>query len=249
MIKPRLVDKPLVIYGKGKLGALAKEIFYELKIRPHYVFDDKCSFKALRKDVLVALCVATEPYCVVTAPLSKAGWKDIVPVWEIIEAYPRIGLHNGWTIPWKEMSIKEEAQCDTVFSRLDRKSQVHYRSFMGWRTTHFEQVDMKLLKKRCLPSSLLDIRQRQRVVYLDDAPMKRVSIHNEGHELNMLIANLYLFRRYRPTIEVACYHSPDGLWKIPLFLMKNLPDYKFTFRMTAWMGQGAYLFCTPKEKK
>jgi hypothetical protein len=32
MIGPRRVDKPLVLYGYGKLGHLAEEIFYELKI-------------------------------------------------------------------------------------------------------------------------------------------------------------------------------------------------------------------------
>ena len=248
-MKPRRVDRPLALYGKGRLGALAGEIFRELKIRPAYVMDKTCSFEVLPKDVLLAICVASEPYCVVTAPLIKAGWKDIVPVWEIIEAYPQIGLHNGWAVAWRDLTIKDEDQCDTVFSRLDRKSQVHYRSFMGWRTTHFEQTDMKLLKKKCLPSTLEDIRKRQRVDYFADAPMKRISIHNEGCELKTLIENWYLFQKYRPTIDVACYHSQDGLWKIPSFLMNNLEDYKFTFRMTAWMGQGAYLFCTPKETR
>jgi len=248
-MNPRRVDRPLALYGGGKLGALAGEIFRELKIRPAYVLDKTCSFKALPKDVLLAICVATEPYGSVIAPLHKAGWEDIVPVWEIIEAYPRIGIHNGWTVAWRDLLIKEEDQCDTIFSGLDRKSQVHYRSFVGWRTTHFEQVDMKLLKKRCLPSTLADIRKRQRVIYFDDAPMKRISIHNEGRELKTLVENMYLFQKYRPTIEVACYHSPDGLWKIPFFLMENLADYKFAFRMTAWMGQGAYIYCTPKERK
>ena len=246
-MKPRRVDRPLALYGKGKLGKLAKEIFSELKIRPAYVMDKTCSFDGLPKDVLLAICVATEPYSVVTAPLYKAGWNDIVPVWEIVEAYPRIGLNNGWTAG--KFGIKDERKIRSLYWD-DALSYSHYNAFLNWRGYRQFPEDYLLQGcRRCLLSTLKDIRGRQRVVYFDDAPMKRVEVHCEGHEAVTLKENIYLFQKYRPKIDVACYHSRDGLWKIQRFLMDNLTDYEFTFRMYAYCGQGAYLHCIPKGRK
>jgi hypothetical protein len=246
-MKPRSVDRPLALYGKGKLGKLAGEIFHELKIRPAYVMDEKCSHKALPKDVLLAICVATEPYHVVTAPLYRAGWEDIVPVWDIIEAYPRIGLHNGWGV--NEFEVKDKREIRSLCWD-DAKSYSYYNAFLNWRGYREFPEDYLLRGRRpCLPSTLMDIRLRQRVSYFGDAPMKKIDIHCEGCELKTLEENMYLFQKYRPKIDVACYHSQDGLWKIQRFLMDNLTDYKFIFRMCAYMGQGAYMRCAPKRGK
>lgn len=246
-MKPRLVNRPLALYGKGKLGELAKEIFSELKIRPAYVMDEKCSFESLPKDVLLAICVATEPYSVVTAPLRRAGWDDIVPVYDIIEAYPEIGIHNGWDAGRLN---KKELRMVQTFNWEDGLSDNHFNTFLDWRGDRRNSCPVKLrrIRKECLPSTLADIRKRQRVETFDDVPMESISIHNEGCELKTLEENMYLFQKYRPKIDVACYHSKDGLWKIQRFLMDNLLDYRFTFRLYAYMGQGAYIHCTPKER-
>jgi hypothetical protein len=246
-MKPRRVDRPLVLYGWGALGSLAKEIFYEIGIRPAYTMDKTCSFDVLPKDVLVAVCVATEPYSSVIAPLVAAGWKDIVPVWDIIEAYPEIGIHNGWRR--KRVSEKEQ-RIITSFNWDDGISDYHYNTFLAWRLQISGRPDniSYLRRKPCLPSTLKDIRLRQRVATYDDSPMKTVDIHAEGCELETIKKNLYLFQRYRPKIEVACYHSRDGLWKIPSLLMSELDDYGWKFRLHAYMGQGAYIYGTPRGR-
>jgi hypothetical protein len=75
-----------------------------------------------------------------------------------------------------------------------------------------------------------------------------ISIHNEGYELQTIQDSIEVFKKDKPRLEVACYHSRDGLWKIEKFLMDNLPDYTWTFRLTAYMGQGAYIYGCPKEE-
>jgi hypothetical protein len=252
-MKPRKVDRPLVLYGKGNLGKLAKEIFYELGIRPAYVMDKMCSFEALPKDVLVAVCVATEPYYPIAKTLNEAGWEDVVPVWDIIEAYPEVGISNGWFAG--KLTVKDKNRIRSLYWD-DASSCVFYNSFLEWRINRRESCITPINKNayKCLPSTLADIRARQKVLYINegilvDLVMDRiVSIHCEGYELNTIRQNMHLFKKYRPKIEVACYHSRDGLWKIEKYLMDNLKDYEFTFRLHAYQGQAAYMYCKPKEK-
>jgi hypothetical protein len=74
-----------------------------------------------------------------------------------------------------------------------------------------------------------------------------VVIHNEGLELETLWYYMDTIRTSRPKLAVACYHSSDGLWRIPKLLMENLAEYEFKFRLHAYMGLAAVLYCTPKE--
>jgi hypothetical protein len=263
-IGPRKVDRPLVLYGYGRLGHLAEEIFRELKIPISSIMnldtDGKYRFQKSKEvlnknNCLLAICVATMPYAQVTAPLIAAGWVDVIPVWDIIEAYPEVGLHNGWFVG--KLSHGDEACMKYVLSHWEdlSESNLHYKQFVIWRSgTSFGRPELQYIKiTPCpsLPSTLADIRQRQRVHHYYEyfAPIPDlISIHAEGCELKTLEENMHLFVKYRPTIEVACYHSRDGLWRIEKFLMDNLPDYRWTFRLTAYMGQGAYITGVPEEK-
>lgn len=244
-MEPRKIDKPLVLYGKGNLGKLAKEVFYELGIRPAYVFDTTAFFGGLPKDVLVAVCVATAPYAPIAKTLNDAGWEDVVPVWDIVEAYPEIGLHNGWMAG--KLTTIDRNRIRSLYWE-EGKSYSHYNMHLGWRCYRKEYNWVEIEHKTCLPSTLADIRARQHVQVIGDEPMDCVSIHAEGYELETIQRYMRLFRKYRPRIEVACYHSRDGLWKIPYELMKGLKNYKFTFRLHAYQGQAAYIYCVPKEK-
>ena len=148
MIAPRKVEKPLILYGYGRLGQLAEEIFNELDIPILNVLDqDGYKVEPPNDDILLAICVAAEPYEKVIAPLVAAGWTDIVPVWDIIEAYPEIGIHNGWMASWEETSFAEEDECDTVMSKFsDKLSKIHYeRNHLGWRRIHYEDPDVKIM--------------------------------------------------------------------------------------------------------
>lgn len=245
-MKPRKVDRPLVLYGRGALGSLAKEIFYEIGIRPAYTMDKTCSFDVLPKDVLVAVCVATEPYQAIEASLLRAGWKDVVPVWSLIEEYPRVDIHNGWRAGRLTKAVLREI---SSLEWCDGASYDHYNEFLDWRVNGRSSDIVRRRKKKCLPSALSDIRTRQRVFYYDDTPtMDKVDIHAEGYELQTIKENLYLFQKHRPILSVACYHSKDGLWKIPSLLMSELDDYGWKFRLHSYMGQGAYIYGTPRGR-
>lgn len=262
MIGPRKVDKPLVLYGYGKLGHLAEEIFGELKIPIAGIFDKsrwsvcKSSLGPDQQEIaLLAICIATEPYTQVIAPLIATGWKDIVPVWDIVEAYPEVGIGNGWftEIPPKKPKKIDNDGVAFVLSNLSDNDRSHndYLNFILWHQNHFESHPSSwwnpdLKNNPSLPSTLADIRARQRVI-IYDRPQESVSIHAEGLELATLEANMDSLSWYRPKIECACYHSRDGLWKIEKYLMDNLENYIWTFRIHAYMGQGAYIYGTPKE--
>lgn len=248
MIGPRKVDRPLVLYGYGNLGHLAEEIFVELGIPVHCILDQNKPYiipDSWKKRALVAICVASEPYSKVIAPLVAEGWTDIVPVWDVIEAYPEVGLGNGWFVSY----LQEENEWIKISkSWKDRQSQIHYAAFCQWRMFRSENTDDELVIEpiESLPSTLADIRRRQGPWW--DGDDQNVVIHAEGCELQALKNGMPIFKQHRPKLTVACYHSHDGLWKIPKFLMDNLEDYTFTFRCHAFMGQAAYIYCTPKER-
>ena len=250
MVGPRSVDKPLVLYGNGKLGKLAREIFHEINIPIIGIVDKTCAFPQNHpRDAMLAICVATEPYYQIIKPLQEAGWKDIVPVWDIVEAYPEVGLHNGWFAG--DDTEEDNANEAYISKRLsDVRSRRHYNAFVEWHVSRLEfDVPIEILFDP-LPSTLTDIRNRQkaRMLFMDKKDSNHIMIHAEGKELETLQSDLLKMAVYRPKIDVACYHSRDGLWKIEKFLMDNLPDYQWTFRLTAYMGQGAYIYGTPKER-
>jgi hypothetical protein len=259
MIGPRKVDRPLVLYGFGKLGHLAEEIFNELGI-PICGILTKDNYQCVfpgggRESWLVAICVASEPYGPIKKSLRDSGWTDIVPVWDIIEAYPEVVLHNGWLAG--KLHINDMEPIGTIRYKLhDRSSKDNYDAFIGW---HYHRVELpfKMEPKVSLPSTLADIRARQKVVLWSDShhtfwntygESGIAYIHQEGRELETIQKNMHVFQRLRPKIDVSCYHSQDGLWKIEKTLMDGLLDYQWTFRLTAYMGQGAYLYGSPEER-
>ena len=249
----RKVDKPLTLYGAGELGRLAMEVFLKLQIPTQAVYDisEKAwsrhpQFATLQEKQasLLAICIASEPYQPIYNSLVAAGWTDIVSVYDVFEAYPECGIGNGW------FAAKFNFMNLVIFNDLyDEPSASHYLAFVNWHVDRDEYPLHVLIEPReHLPSTLRDIEQRQRVATYADAPMKNISIHAEGCELKTIKVNMHLFQKYRPTIDVSCYHSRDGLWKIEKALMDGLPDYRWTFRMHAYCGQAAFIYGCPKER-
>lgn len=76
-----------------------------------------------------------------------------------------------------------------------------------------------------------------------------IKLHLEGMELATLEGARETLRRYRPVIVATLYHNDDGLWRTPLWLGKNLPDYQLTFRLHAWCGTGATAYAIPKKRE
>lgn len=251
-IGPRKVDKPLVLYGTGQLGKLAVEMFRELRIPVAGIIDKASVAGYTQKNSLIAVCVATSPFTAIYNELTLLGFNDIVPVWDVIEAYPELNIRNGW---FANSKMTRDEQTNILLVRTNfvtEESRIAYTQFVIWRLATARAAPEYILldskpKPRPLPSTLADIRKRQQHGLFGStiAGIDFIYIHAEGSELTILEKTMSSFIEHRPIIKVACYHSPDGLWKIQKALIENLPDYIFNFKLTAYQGQAAYMYCFP----
>jgi len=85
---------------------------------------------------------------------------------------------------------------------------------------------------------------------IDDlkVPATFIKLHLEGAELPALKGALGTISEFRPVIAATIYHSRDGLWKTPGYLMRKLPGYKFLLRLHNWAGTGCVVYCLPVER-
>lgn len=101
-------------------------------------------------------------------------------------------------------------------------------------------------------SSRIDPRAAESVhaLRLDDLdfPLTFGKIHVEGGELNVLVGGTETLRRCRPILAITTYHNADGLWRIPQFLMRTLPDYRYFMRLHGWCGTGSVVYAVPNER-
>jgi FkbM family methyltransferase len=86
------------------------------------------------------------------------------------------------------------------------------------------------------------------IVELNDIKPTFIKIHTEGSELGVLKGAIKTIKQYRPIIAVTTYHTEDGLYKIPLYLMNRLTNYRFYWRNHNYQGQGSVLYCVPRER-
>ena len=154
---PRKVDKPLILYGAGNLGKMAKEYFEKLGIPILFVVDANPDLQRQdpfwagvdilgihdvlikqRKSALLAICVVTAPFSQVTAPLKKQGWRDMVPFYDVAEAYrDRHPLSNGWHSGL--LTDGDIIGIESVLSRWeDDISRAHHLQFVAWRSLREE---------------------------------------------------------------------------------------------------------------
>ncbi len=75
-----------------------------------------------------------------------------------------------------------------------------------------------------------------------------IKLHLEGHELDALRGAETSLQRHRPIVSVTTYHSDAGLWRLPVWLMGRLPDYRYYLRLHSWCGTGAVMYCVPTER-
>ena len=75
-----------------------------------------------------------------------------------------------------------------------------------------------------------------------------LKLHLEGMELETLQGAIKTIERCRPIIAVTLYHSEDGLYRIPHYLIRQLSNYKFYHRLHMYCGQSSVLYAVPKER-
>jgi FkbM family methyltransferase len=152
---PCPVQRPLVLYGAGKLGHLAAELFTALGIPVAYAVDRSPPPSGLLDDRipvlvpeavpvadrdrhLIAVCVVTAPYVPIRDFLLEAGWRHVRPVYDVLEAYAdRLPMGNGWFAG--QLSADDRAQVATVLDAWhDDESRAAHLQFLAWRVAREE---------------------------------------------------------------------------------------------------------------
>lgn len=147
----RRVDKPLAIYGAGKLGRMAIELLDRLGIAAFAVVDREAerlrddSFwhgrnvvspeefsVSIRSESLLAVSIATVPFHQLALELTVQGWGDIVPFYDIAQAYTdKYPLGNGWELD--TFGEEEVVATSEVLKRWgDDISRAHHLQFIAW---------------------------------------------------------------------------------------------------------------------
>lgn len=172
---PRLVDKPVVLYGAGNLGRMAKEYFTRLGIPIRFVVDANPASPRQdpfwagipilataeptfedRSGCILAVCVATSPFYETNAQLVAQGWADIVPFYDITEAYRgRHPLSNGWFTG--QLDEVELQHIERVLSKwADDTSRAHHLQFIAWHALRedvfFDDAPVTLNDRYFIPS-------------------------------------------------------------------------------------------------
>ena len=147
----RKIDKPLAIYGAGKLGKMAIEFLEQLGVRPSMVIDANPNAliddpfwldteivspdavpMLVRSSYMLAVSIASLPFEELAETLVTQGWMDIVPFYDITEAYKDVyPLSNGWVLHhMDEADIKSTQEVLNEWG--DDLSRAHHIQFLAW---------------------------------------------------------------------------------------------------------------------
>jgi len=156
---PRKVDKPIALYGAGDLGQMAKEYFEKIDVKIEFVVDMRADIwrkKECWKDIqvlfpeevsaeqknthLLAVCIVKIPYTPLANNLSNNGWIDVVPFYDIAEAYREYHpLSNGWFA--NSIDSADILKISSVLNMwADDISRAHHLQFIAWRLLREEWV-------------------------------------------------------------------------------------------------------------
>lgn len=171
---PRKVDKPLALFGAGNLGRMAKQYFETIGIPFKYVVDSNAEFyrsdpfwvgvdiispkdvsAKKRSESLLAICVATAPFFQLSTELGSLGWSDLVPFYDIAEAYrDRHPLGNGWFSGKLDQTDIENIE-QVLSGWQDDASRAHHLQFIAWHTLRedwlFEQAPVTIGDRYFIP--------------------------------------------------------------------------------------------------
>jgi len=151
LCRARQIDKPLVLYGAGDLGRMARLFCDTLHIPFRCVVDaqanrytDHPDWQGVsvvkpadvplsdRSNCLLAICIATACYTDIAESLAGQGWADIVPFYDITEAFTdRYPIHNGWFAGKLDAEdLREIGQA--LHTWADDASRAHHLQFIAW---------------------------------------------------------------------------------------------------------------------
>ena len=150
--RPLAPKQPLALYGAGDLGRLARDHLTYLDIPIAAVIDrnaeamaadpgwanipvlhpDKVD-PAFKREVMLAVSIATSPFAPLQASLRAAGWANVVPYYDIAESFrERHPLSNGWIAdPFSSQDLA--GLSEVLEGWTDDRSRAHHLQFLAWR--------------------------------------------------------------------------------------------------------------------
>ncbi|MFX1363491.1 MAG: FkbM family methyltransferase [Promethearchaeota archaeon] len=177
VLSPRKIDKPVILYGAGSLGKIAKDFFNYLDHNFLYFVDRNSetikmdtnwiNTKIIHPDevkeddknnCLLIICIVTTPLISLLEDLKNQGWKDISFFYDISEAYTdQYPLTNGWFL--NKPNEKEFNDYKKIFLMLDDVSRMHYLQFFAWRRLRIELLinNFQLMNNRYFIPELINL--------------------------------------------------------------------------------------------
>ncbi|MFA6096769.1 MAG: FkbM family methyltransferase [Candidatus Paceibacterota bacterium] len=154
---PRKIDRPVVLYGAGSLGKMAKNFFDYLHMPYLYVVDKNAA--QYKKDkywqgvniihpsevketdktnCLLVICIVTIPLIALRDQLRDDGWGDVAFFYDVSEFYSnRYPINNGWFL--NKINENEKKAIGKVYSSFaDDTSRLYYLQFLAWRKLRIE---------------------------------------------------------------------------------------------------------------
>ncbi len=150
------ISKPVMLYGAGNLGKMAKDFFDFFKIPILEVIDiyadkhrvdefwkdakitDPSDISKQDKENLLVVCIVNSPFVPLRDKLTKEGWKNVVHFYDVSQAYNNSHpLNNGWVL--KKPQKEDKTRIEKIFLSLaDDLSRAHYLQFLAWRKLRLE---------------------------------------------------------------------------------------------------------------
>lgn len=347
-------------YGAGDLGGMATDSFHAIGKKPIAIIDkDKekqggeivgteiISPEKLTKEQLenaaFVICIVKEPYSVIEKELLMLGCKHILHFYDMTNAFPEMGITNGWRL--QELIDFDRKEIERVYAGLaDEVSRAYYLKVLYWRIGHEEvcediapinsddkffpdfierllrhdevfvdggayigntiarflekvkgdfckviafEPDRENFIQLCkyvgnLPTEIKEriylhekgvgalnttnnfwrrglssrfckneTTEKVPIVSLDDcikANITFLKLHLEGMEYEALLGSINIIEKCRPIVVVTLYHSKEGCYKVPLFLMDRLRNYSYYYRVHMYCGQSSVLYAIPDER-
>lgn len=150
-------DRPVVLYGAGNLGRLARDHLRVVGLDFALVVDRNADLlkddpawagvtlmtpeavpATIKAEALLAVSISTVPFVPLEAQLMADGWRRVVPFYDLAESFRhRHPLSNGWFAGAFD-SADLDAMGDALDGWDDDISRAHHLQFIAWRRLRAE---------------------------------------------------------------------------------------------------------------
>ena len=180
-------NRPIVLYGAGNLGALARDHLELAGCPPILVIDrnaDAYRFDAgwanyhlctpervpagLKQDALLAVSISTSPFVPLLEALAADGWQKCVPFYDLAQVFhSKHPLNNGWVgkaLTEADMALTQEV----IETWADDRSRADHLRFAAWRLCreelYFAEASVDIHAKFFIPEVAPYLTPHARVV-------------------------------------------------------------------------------------